>query len=283
MPSWEDFFYGSKCAWITADRIQAPSMQRNKEQTALVMNGAFKFYYNAHQGARSISGSGRSPEAIRAVSDLQSKIQADIRSAADFWFGSDLKFVFQDLVKNKGYWKHDEWNGWKGYCNIPQGVFAFYAEIDKRGREVSSQVGQIRSYGDWRKYQADLKRIKDAGQWDRLAKELDYSGQVLEKATPKVWAVLGGADKTGDMLGGLLGKWCGYAGSVHGFLTLANKINCSPDGKSRTAVAELAALVVERLPIFGPLYADVIRGVPGLMTWMENYGHTVNRATNFQF
>jgi len=283
MASVEDFLYGSKCAWITPDRIQAPSMLRNKEMTAQVMNGAFKFYYNAWQGSRSISGSGKSPEAVKAVDDLKWKIQKDLLAAADFWFGSDLKFVFQELVRNRGYWKHDEWNGWKGYCNIPQGVFAFYSEIEKRGREVSSQVAQIRSYGDYRKYEADLKRIKDAGQWDRLAQELDYSGKVLETATPKVWAVLGGSDKTGEMMGGLLGKWCGYAGSVHGYLTLYNKVGSSTDGRARTAVAEVAALVVERLPVFGPLYGEVIRGVPGLMTFFENYGRTVNRATNFQF
>lgn len=283
MATWSDFYYGTKCAWITADRIQAPSMQKNREQVARVMNGAFKFYYNAWEGSKNISGSGKSPEAVKAINDLKWAIQKDLMSAADFWFGSDLKFVFQDLVKNKGYWKHDEWNGWNGICNVPQGIFAFYDEIQKRGKAVTADVSQISSYSSYRKYQADLKRIKDAGQWDRLAKELDYSGKILEKATPKVWAVLGGADKTGDMLGGLLGKWCGYAGSVHGFLSLANKVNYSADGKARTAVAEVAAMVVERVPIFGPLYADVVRGVPGLMTWMENYGRTVNRATNFQF
>jgi hypothetical protein len=283
MSNWESFHYGTQCAWITPDKIQAPSMQRNRQMTAQVMNGAFKFYYNAWQASKNISGSGRSPEAIKAVNDLKWKIQKDLLSAADFWVGSDLKFVFQDLVKNKGYWKDDEWNGWKGNCNVPQGVFAFYAEIEKRGREVSAQVAQINSYSQYRKYQGDLKRIKDAGQWDKLAKELDYSGKVLELTTPKVWALLGGSDKTGANLGGLLGKWYGYAGSVHGYLSLFNKVSNSTQGTARTALAEAAAMVVERLPVFGPLYADVVRGIPGLMTWFENYGRQVDRATRLQF
>ena len=283
MATWEDFYYGTKCAWIKPDRILAPSMQRNKDMTAQVMNGAFKFYYNAHQGASSISGSGKSPEAVKAISDLRWSIQKDLYAAADFWIGSDLKFVFQELVQNKGQWKHDEWNGWQGNCNIPQGVFAFYEEVGKRGREVSAQTSQISSYSTWHKYQGDLKRIKDAGQWDRLAKELDVSGKVLKAATPKVWALLGGADKNGAMLGGLLSNWCGYAGSVHGYLTLYNKISNSTDGKARTAMAEAAAMVVERVPVFGPLYAEVVRGIPGLMTWFEEYGRKVNRATNLQF
>lgn len=283
MPTVNDFLYGTKCAWISPERIHARSMQNNKNMTAQVMNGAFKFYYNAYKAASNISGSGRSSDAIKAISDLRWKIQKDLLSAADFWIGSDLKFVFQDLVKHKGEWHHDEWNGWNGVCNIPQGVFAFYAEIEKRGRDISSMSSQLSSYNNWRQYQSDLKRIKDAGSWDRLAKQLEYSGKALELATPKIWALLGGSDKTGSMLAGHMGKWVGHAGDVHGYLTLYNKIRYSTEGRNRTLIAEAAAKVVESLPVFGSLYADVIRGIPGLMKWFEGYGQRVSRAIDGHF
>lgn len=283
MPSLSDYLYATKCAVISPDQILAPSMQKNKNMTAQVMNGAFKFYYDAYRAAGNISGSGRSQEAIKAIYDLRWSIQKDLLASADFWIGSDLKFVFKELAKNGGKWTHDEWNGWKGICNIPQGVFSFYAEIEKKGREVSAETAKISSYRQWHRYQGTLKQIKDSESWEKLAKELEYAEQVFEKATPKVWAVLGGTSKTGEMLAGHLSKWCGYAGSVHGYLTLYNKIRYSPQGAGRTAVAEAAAMVVEKLPMFGPLYAEVVRGVPGLMKWFEEYGRNVERSTRGQF
>ncbi len=278
MPSWNDYFYGTKCAWIKPENIQAPSMQRNRNMTAQVMNGAFKFYYDAHQAIQKINGAGSSPAATKAISDFRWAIQKDLLSAADFWIGSDLKSVFQHLDKTGGSWKDDNWNGWKGVCNIPQGVFSFYEQVEKRGRQVAADAEQISSYRQWRRYQGDLKRIKDGQAWEKLANELGYAEKVFEKATPKVWAVLGGTAQTGEMLAGHLSRWCGYAGKVHGYLSLYNKIRYSTEGSRRTAIAEAAAMVVDGLPVFGPLYADVIRGVPGLMQWFENYGRSVSRV-----
>lgn len=269
-------FYGTERATITADRILARPFQEKKQLTASFMQSAFDLYYQAHEAARQIGWQIDSRklnlEAQRKIVDLRSKMEKDILAAADKWHQSDLKWCFKHLAKNKGFWKDDSWNGWKGICNLPVGVHDFLSTVEERGRKV------IDSYAEWQHYQANLRQLAQAKQWEKLGPQLDMAGKVLDKVTPQIWVALGASKETAASRGGLVCKWVGFAGIVHNCLSTYLKVRYHESGAERAALAEAAALVVQGLPIFGQLYADVIRGIPNLMRFFENYGARTRQA-----
>lgn len=65
---------------------------------------------------------------------------------------------------------------------------------------------------------------------------------------------------------------------MHNYLDTYLKVRYQESGAARAALAEAAALVVQGLPIFGQPYADVLRGIPNLMRFFENYGARTRRA-----
>jgi len=275
-----NFFYGSAKASITPDRIKPRVFQAKVGQTAQVMNSAFSPYYRGHQAARQLSmnvaGPGHSEAAKKAIYDLQSKMQADLRAAADQWGWNDLKWAFEHMAKNNGNWLDDTWNG-NGVCNIPIGVWNFLQEVEKRGGEVAS------SYREWQRCQSALTSWKQQQSWENLGTNLERAGTVVDKAGPKMWVMLGASETNAASYTGVLNKWIGRAGKVKGMMDAYLRVRYSPDGPKRALVAEVAAFIVQDLPIFGGAYADVIRGVPKAMTFFEGKMLITNRAIEGKF
>lgn len=187
-------FYGTERATIAADRILARPFQEKKQLTASFMQSAFDLYSQAHQAAMNIGlqidRHKLNLEAQRKIDQLCSQMHADIRAAADKWHQSDLKWCFKHLAANKGFWKHDSWNGWKGICNLPVGVHDFLSEVEKRGLDVQT------SLAGWQRYQDNLRQLAQAKQWEKLGPQLEMAGKVLDKVTPKIWVALGASKET---------------------------------------------------------------------------------------
>ena len=64
---------------------------------------------------------------------------------------------------------------------------------------------------------------------------------------------------------------------MHSYTSLYLKIGYNKDGAKEGAMAEAAAYVVEKLPIFGSLYGEVIRCIPGLVNWFKAYAKEQER------
>lgn len=274
MATWQDYFYGRKRAKIKPEQIKAPSMQKNKKMVAKVMQGAFNFYYYSHKAINKIQSGDKLN--IRQATNLRVAMRSDLQSAADAWFYNDLKWCFQHLAANNGEWKDDCWDGYEGKCNIPRGIGHFYKEIKKRRNDASHHLGKISSYRKWRSYQQKLNGMKQMEKWEKMGKEIGYTEKALKEVTPFVWAVVGGCEKVGSMAK-LMGQWVGYGAKVHNYMTLYAKIKDSQHVKE-TLYLEAAAAVVNTVPIFGSLYADVIRGIPNLVKFFEKHARATRRA-----
>jgi hypothetical protein len=256
-------------------------MQRNKQMTAQVMNNAFSVYYRAHQAARQITsvlyGRKYSQEAQKKIWELQSKVEADIRSAADKWSYNDMKRSFEHLEKTGGVWKDDTWDGWKGVCNIPSGVSDFLDTLEKRGREV------IGTASEWNRYQSDIKRAKEEQRWESLKDPLEKAEWLVEKIGPKLWVGVGCTAEAAETYGRRMAQAIGWGGKAHEILSLYLKVRYGGPNWKETAFVEGMAMLVQGLPVFGTLYAQVIRGIPNLVTFFQRYSLQTARAINGQF
>ena len=105
---------------------------------------------------------------------------------------------------------------------------------------------------------------------------MEKTEKALSEVTPVVWAVLGGSEKGGS-ISKLMGKWVGYGAKVHKYTSLYAKVKDSQNVKE-TLLVEAAAAIVDTLPVFGSLYADVIRGIPNLVKFFENHARATRRA-----
>jgi hypothetical protein len=267
------WFYGTKLCTIRPDRILAPSMQRNTQMTAQVMQGAFCTYYQGHQAANKITDvlyrRNYSEPAKKKIWDMRSAMQKDLRDAADLWGWNDLKWCFEHMAKNGGKYLDDTWNGWKGICNIPMGVSNFLDEIEKRGGKFS------RSISDFNALKDKARREAEAGRWKECGETMGKIKTNLDTYGPYLWVCIPGNPGQAPKYVELIGKCIGYAGTVHGVLSKGldaeaalHKLRFDPNAK-RDLFVETMAGIVGGLPIFGQLYAEAIRGVPNAIDYFR--------------
>jgi hypothetical protein len=282
--TWNDYYYGSHPASIQAKNIIPSCYQQMVHLTASTMNNAFDIYYRGHQAARqltqAIAGMKVSPEARKAREDLKSKIQTDLRAAADarsiFAIGKSLSTSFEHLAKNNGFWRDDDWNG-NYKCNVPSGIIAFLGEVEKRGSMIAN------SRSEWNSWQRNLQNWNGNAKWEGLGAQLDRGQQVVDKIGDKIWVTLGASEKAASGYTAHVSKWIGYGSKVKGFADAYLRVKAAGDKAQRQLVAEAAAFVVNDLPFFGGAYADVIRGVPKMMSFFEDAVIARNRAVDGKF
>lgn len=263
----EKMLYGTERATITPDHIHGSVYEKNKTQVASVMQGAFNFYYNAYQAASNIGTPVcKYPSSQKAIGNLRWAVQYDlINTANNSYVGNDLKWCFEHLAEKKGHWYDDTWNGWKGVCNIPIGVSNFLDAVEERGTAV------VNNYSEWKKYTDNIRRLKELKRWDDLGTQMGYAQTAADNIFPKLWVAVGVGKDAAERHAQIMSKWVGYGMKVHGYLDLYNKVRYNPAGAQQAVMVEAAAMVVEGLPIFGSLYAGVIRGIPQVISWFKNY------------
>jgi hypothetical protein len=293
-----DFYLGSKKAFIRAEDIDARCYQAMRGRTADEMNHVFEMYYAAFQTANNITALAHNRDAsYKILQKFQGQIWADLRDAADKgWFGANmdarsfgeifepttsLHGVFRHLARNNGHWKADDGAHWKPGsfgCDVkvPPGINAFYDAIEERGTEV------VTNYHDWQKSRANLERAKAENDWHTFGLKVKTTGWVLEKVGPKMWSMAKAPEELMEKVEkrfSLIAKCCDLASDVQEYMETYNTIanTGTRDEKLQKLVAETAAMIVKKVPIFGDAYGSVIQGIPGLISWAqrvakEHYG-----------
>jgi hypothetical protein len=277
-------YWGRTRATITVGQLQSRIFQEpQKIAAAASMQAAFDLYFHAYQAANDF-GSDRFYDkrttdfARQAIRDVREKMQKDLRAAADtgyiqYKLGGHLKWAFEHLQSTGGVWRDDGFNGWNG-LTMPSAIVNFLENVEKRGTEV------VASYNQWQTTQMRIKEQARNARWDSLGTEIGYAQTAFENITPKIWCWLGGKEAGGSRAASIGGKWLGYGASLHSYTSLYLKIRYNKDGAKEAALAEAAAYVVEKLPIFGSLYGEVIRGIPGLVSWFKAYAKEQERYIN---
>ena len=272
----QNFYFGTQCAYVPADKITAHNMQSNKEMVSNVMNGAFKLYYDGYQASAKITDvlyqRKYSEEAKKKIWDLQSAMQKDLRNTANRnKFMADLLTCFRHLESTNGYWRDTSFQGWRGVCNIPEGVADFLEGVAEKQNEI------CKSAADWEANKRQLQRLKDEKKWGELPDQLQKTSKVIEYVGPKLWAGLGVAGENASAYTARMTQVFGWAGHVHTALDLGLKIKYSSNPR-QTAFVEAMAFVVQGLPVFGSLYAEVIRGVPAMVSYFQRIARERYRA-----
>ncbi|MBL8309146.1 MAG: hypothetical protein JNL19_01870 [Burkholderiales bacterium] len=279
-------YYGTERATIKVSQLKARFFQEpQKVAVCANMQSAFDFYYRAHQaiqafGARQYD-SKVSAATRKIIGDVCWKMQKDLLAAADpgvstYLVSGHLKWAFEHLQSTGNVWTDDGFNGWHG-LTMPSSIVNFLEHVESAGQEV------VTSYKDWNNTQNRIKEAKRNQQWDQLGTQIGYAKTAFETVTPKLWAWMGASAETASRAGEIGGKWLGYGGSLHNYASLYLKVRYNKDGAAQAALAEAAAFVVEKLPVFGSLYGEVIRGIPGLVTWFKGYAEQQRRAVNMDF
>jgi hypothetical protein len=274
--SYTKWYEGRERCTIKPSQILAPSMQRNKEMTAQVMQGAFNTYYEGWQAVDRITDVIYQRNYSKAAEDkiyaLRYAMEKDLKdTCCAGWY--DLHFTFKHIYQNNGFFRDDTWNGWKGYCNIPLGVSNFIDAIEKKGGSFAHSAGEfIRA-------QNDAKRAADEGRWDKVGEHLRKIKSILEKYGPYLWVCIPGNPGKAPHYVGLVAKCIDYAGQIHGALDkglkLEQKLHAlhnDPHFKRNDPnfkYFETMAAVVGRLPVMGSLYAEVLRGIPGAINYFK--------------
>lgn len=277
-------YHGTERATIKVSQLQSRIFQEpQKIAVCANMQSAFDFYYRAHQALQEFGADRQydrsTPQHVKqAIGDTRWKMQKDLLAAANPGIGTylvsgHLKWAFEHLQSTGGVWRDEGFNGWHG-LTMPSSIVNFLDNVETAGRDVVS------GYGQWQALQAKIKEQKRNQQWDQLGTQIGYAKTAFENVTPKIWAWLGASTETASRAGAIGAKWLGYGGSLHNYTSLYLKVRYNKDGASQAALAEAAAFVVEKLPVFGSLYGEVIRGIPGLVSWFKNYAEQQRRAVN---
>lgn len=269
---YNSWYFGHKLCTIRPDRILAPSMQRNKNMTAQVMQGAFNVYYQGFQAAQKVTDvlyqRSYSQAAQKQIRNMRSALESDLKSACcTGWY--DLYFTFKDIAANNGNFKDDTWDGYKGICNIPMGVSNFLGVIESKGGQFANSVAEFN------RAQSEAKRLAEAGRWSEVGEVMEKVKGTIEDYGPYLWVCIPGNPGTAPPYVEKVAKILGYAGQIHGALSKGLKaeqnlhaMKFDPNFKQDVFVETLAA-VVGRLPIMGPLYAEVIRNVPNAIQYFK--------------
>lgn len=280
-------YYGTERATIKVGQLQSRIFQEpQKIAVCANMQAAFDFYYRAHQALQAFGADRqydkRTPQAVKdAIYNARWKMQKDLYAAADpgystYVVSGHLKWAFEHLQSTGGTWRDEGFNGWHG-LTMPSSIVNFLENVEAAGTEI------VTSYSQWQGIQNRIKEQKRNGQWDALGTQIGYAQKAFETVSPKIWAWLGASTETASRAGEIGGKWLGYGGSLHNYTSLYLKIRYNKDGAGAAALAEAAAFVVEKLPVFGSLYGEVIRGIPGLVNWFKNYAEQQRRAVAGDF
>ncbi len=280
-------YYGTERATIKVSQLQSRIFQEpQKIAVCANMQAAFDFYYRAHQALLEFGADRqydkRTPRAAKdAIYNARWKMQKDLLAAANpgytaYMLTGHLKWAFEHLQSTGGVWRDEGFDGWHG-LTMPSSIVNFLGNVEAAGTEV------VRSYSQWQAIQSRIKEQKRNAQWDALGTQIGYAQTAFDKVTPKIWAWLGASAETAGRAGEIGGKWLGYGASLHGYTSLYLKIRYNKDGAGQAALAEAAAFVVEKLPIFGSLYGEVIRGIPGLVSWFKSYAEQQRRAVSLDF
>ncbi|MDX2270213.1 MAG: hypothetical protein NW208_19080 [Bryobacter sp.] len=268
--TYEKCYEGCERCTIKPIQIMAPSMQRNKEMTAQVMQGAFNTYYSGWKAVDRISDIYYSRTYSKPAKDkiyaLKNAMQKDLKSACcTGWY--DLHFTFKHMYENNGSFYDDNWDGYKGYCNIPMGVSNFIQTIEKRGGKFSQ------SASDFLRAQQEAQRQAKLGQWEKVGEQLGSIKSNLETYGPYLWVCIPGNPGKAPHYVELIAKCIDYAGQIHGTLDKGLKAEQTLDRAKndpnfkKDLFVETMAAVVGRLPVMGPLYAEVIKGVPNAIAY----------------
>ena len=284
-----DYFNGGGPAKITADHLPAVFQRDIKVGlTVALTNNVFNAYYTAYHAMDAASIHWAGTRAARPFDDLRWKVISDLKDAAQqssmanirvplvgvrmFGVGQSLQDIFADMNKNGGRITNDEWNG-DGNIKAPAGIFAFQAQMLARGSEVA------RCQADFNKWQQNMTRWKQGEAWDSLGDNLTRFGSFLDLAGPKMWAAFGCTTQRVGDLNATAVKWWSLGATVKGFMDSYIAIKSSPN-QQRQLVAEVAAFVVSKTPVFGDAYAGVIRALPQAMTFFEDYAKRNEQAIN---
>ena len=280
-------YYGTERATIKVGQLQSRIFQEpQKIAVCANMQAAFDFYYRAHQALQAFGADRqydkRTPQTVKdAIYNARWKMQKDLYAAANpgystYLFSGHLKWAFEHLQSTGGFWRDEGFNGWHG-LTMPSSIVNFLENVENASTEV------VTGYSQWQGIQSRIKEQKRNAQWDALGNEIGYAQKAFESVSPKIWAWLGASTEIASRAGEIGGKWLGYGGSLHNYTSLYLKIRYNKDGASQAALAEAAAFVVEKLPVFGSLYGEVIRGIPGLVSWFKAYAEQQRRAVSLDF
>lgn len=271
-----DMYYeGRSYAYIFPDNIFAKAFRGKKTEVANVMNGAFLFYYTAFKNAGKIYGnlSRKSNAEIKQLDALVLAIRRDLKATANRRsFFHDLHWSFNHFKSNREAWYDENPDGWQGKYWIPSGIADFLYAIEERGGKVAS------TKKEWQQYSAGLQAAAKAKKWDECGKQIGYAEQAIGTAAPMLWTLLG--RRQGDATSYMeLGKtWLGYAAKVHNASDLYLKLTSSTAGVKQEMFVTAMSSVVSGLPVFGTLYGDVIKSVPGAMTYFSRLAQRTDRA-----
>jgi|GEM_PF-5602805 len=282
--SYLNWYNGTERCTITADQIKSRNMQNNKAMVAQVMQGAFNVYYQGFQASKTISElmyrRTYSQAAKDKINAMRYAMEADLKSSCNQWGYNDLYWCFKHIYQNNGSYRDDSWNGWKGICNIPLGVSNFIDLIESKGGKFADSVA------DFNRAQADAKRLAEAGKWDKVGEQLSSIKGTLEDYGPYLWVCIPGNPGKAPRNVELIAKCFDYAGQIHGALSKGlsadkaiHSVKFDPNF-SRDLFVETMASVVGRLPIMGPLYAEVIKGVPASIDYFKKIARERNAMFN---
>jgi hypothetical protein len=283
-----DYFNGGGPAKIRAEQLPAVFQRDIKiGQTVALINNVFNAYYTAYHAMDQATVRFAGTRASRPLNDLRDKVLADLRDAAQEssminirvpifgvrmgGAGQSLQSIFTDL-NDHGALKNDEWDG-NGAIKAPAGIFAFQAQMLARGAEVA------RCQADFNRWQAGITTWRQNQSWESLGDNLDRAGKVIDLAGPKMWAAFGCSTERAGDLNATAVKWWSMGATVKGFLDSYIAVKSSPN-QQRQLVAEVAAFVVSKVPVFGSAYAGVIQALPKAMTFFEDYARRNEQAIN---
>ena len=147
-------FFGTECATIKVSQLQSRIFQEpQKIAVAANMQAAFNFYYRAHQALKAFGADRQydrrtSEMAKRAIGDARSKMQTDLRAAADsgvsaYMLTGHLKWAFEHLQSTGGVWRDDGFNGWNG-LTMPASIVNFLQNVEAAGTEIVGSYSQDR-------------------------------------------------------------------------------------------------------------------------------------------
>ena len=274
---------GVERAVIKPKNLHGKVWQNKKKQVAGVMQGAFDFYYKSHKAIAKmgdISDEVLTTERdiyitkLRLIGEKKWEIEKNLRATANnSYIGNDLKWAFEHLAENKGHWYDETWDGWQGKCNIPQGIANFLREIEEKGSKIVTKFAEFEMQARAAKLSQEKKK------WGKLPEQLSLAQKSADYALPMIWVGAGSQDFSKiENYSKLMTKWIGYGAKAHSILDATLKISSNPKNWKRSALEELSKFVLNKLPIFGSLYAGVISDVPKLMKWFEDYGERTRRA-----
>lgn len=269
-------FSGRQRAVINEANIHGSTYANNKAETARVMQSVFDFYYKSHQAINNITLQDHGyPGAQKILMAKKEEIRDDLKSAADSKVHrSDLRWAFEHLADKKGHW-YDETSDGTGTANIPIGISHFLENMDERKNKIGEKFAD---FGRYKNAAIEMQRRKD---WEKIPENLDKAQKAADWALPMLWVAAGGKSMAQvQATSKTMSDWIGYGTKIHKLLDGTIKVSTNSSNWKRMVIEEMSIFVLNKLPIFGSLYAGVIRDMPKAMTFMQIYGSKVRNMVD---